>query len=530
MRPMLKPIAAALLLALAGASGCASAPVTHRHELRVAFAIDPASLSPLVAFQQDEIALDQLWCQTLVGLDERNRIVPILVTRIPSRENGDVSGDGTRITYHLRRDVRFADGVPFTSADVAFTFRALFDPANETSGIDAYQRVTGLTTPDAHTVVVRLRKPWSAAVNVLFAQADFAYGILPKHAFASTKISGTQWEQKAFGTGPFRVVAWHRGESLELEPNPEYRPKPKLRRILLRIIPDQTAALNALHTHEVDVAELNPDTVAAAAGIAGVRIDRLPQNGLRALYFQTTAEPTNDVHVRRAIAYALDPRALSKAWLGAFPRAMSIFPTPLRTWGAAPPPYPYDPAAAARELDAAGWHLRGRNRVKAGKQLEFVGAYDASKPELGRVTVVVQNQLAQLGVGVTVKAYANNLYSSPAGPLRTGRFSFTTGGLIGGSDPEQSINLLCSQARDGGDNYARFCSPALETYFTRQMAARSEAERHRDFDAIAKIARDEVPLLPLFEILYVQGVDTRVTGYTRNMLRYPVRAEAWDAL
>src|SRR5262249_51783404 len=155
-------------------------------------------------------------CQTLIGLSADNRDVPILVTRIPSRRNGDISADGMRITYHLRADAHFADGVPLTSADVAFTYRAIFDPRNRTVSVEPYRRIASLTTPDAHTVVIRLRAPWNAAVRVLFAQADYVYGILPKHAFADTKVVGTPWEDAPFGTGPFRVKKWLRGDRIVL--------------------------------------------------------------------------------------------------------------------------------------------------------------------------------------------------------------------------------------------------------------------------------------------------------------------------
>lgn len=519
---------ASLMMCFALLAGCTTAP-SHEHELRIALPIDPTSLSPLIAFDQNQIATDLLWCQTLVGLDERNHFIPVLVTRIPSRENGDVSADGLRITYRLRRDVRFADGVPLTSADVAFTYKAIFEPANA-AAIDAYARIAGLTTPDAHTVVVRLRKPWSAAVHVLFAQADFAYGILPKHAFVSPKTIGSAWDQKPFGTGPFRVKAWQRGESIELEPNPYFVPKPKLTRLVLRIIPNITSAFNALQTHELDIAELDSNALEEAAKISSLRIVRIPENGLRAVYFQTTTPPTNDVHVRRAIAYALDTYDLSKAWRGIYPRARSLFPAPLISWAAAQPPaYPHDLASAGRELDRAGWRLQGKARLKGGRPLILIGALDATSAVSASIALVVQEQLAPLGVGVTLKPYASNVFSAPAGPLRTGRFTFTPSRLFGGSDPEQSINLLCATSRDGGDNYSRYCSEPLERYFADQLAARNEAQRQRDFDAIARLVAADVPLIPLYDSLYIQGVDTRVSGYARNMLRYPVNAENWDA-
>jgi peptide/nickel transport system substrate-binding protein len=515
---------------LAFAAGCARPP-SHAHELRLTLPLDPASLSPLVAFDQNQIALDLLWCQTLVGLDERNRFVPVLLTRIPSRANGDVSTDGLRITYHLRPDVRFADGVPFTSADVAFTFRAIFDPANVAASVDAYRRVASLATPDPHTVVVRLREPWADAVHVLFAQADFAYGILPKHAFASTTIAGSAWASRPFGTGPFRVAAWKRGEGLELAPNPFFRPAPKLHRILVRVIANQTSAFDALRTHSVDAVELNVDNAGIAATVPGVRVVKLHENGLRALYLQTQAEPTNDVRVRRAIAYALDLGDLAKAWKNVYPAATSLFPAPLYSWPhRAIAPYPHDYARADALLDAAGWRLHDGIREKNGSPLALTIALDPTIAVVPRIAVVAQEQLARAGMQVSVKAYQTTIFSAPDGPERTGRFSLTPAALIGGSDPAQSINVLCAQARDGGESYSRFCSPVIEKAFADQLRATSEAQRHRDFDTIARVVHDDVPLVPLYDLLYIEGVDTRVTGYARNMLRFPVHPEQWDAL
>ncbi|MGZ3522506.1 MAG: ABC transporter substrate-binding protein [Vulcanimicrobiaceae bacterium] len=127
--------------------------------LRVAYASDPGSLDPLIAIDQDVIALNLFYCQTLVGLSADNRVVPILVTRVPSRQNGDISPNGTTITYHLCPEARFADGVPLTSADVAFTYRAIVDPRNRATSVQPYRRIASSRTPDAHTVVIHLRQP-----------------------------------------------------------------------------------------------------------------------------------------------------------------------------------------------------------------------------------------------------------------------------------------------------------------------------------------------------------------------------------
>ena len=148
---------------------------------------DPDSLNPLFSYVQRQIDLGQLYCETLVGLNDRNHIVPLLATQVPSQANGGISRDGKTIVYHLRRGVRFADGVELTSKDVAFTYRAILDPRNPVVDTEAYRAIVSLETPDPYTVRIRLRHPWAAATSELFAPSDFAFGILPAHAFASTR-------------------------------------------------------------------------------------------------------------------------------------------------------------------------------------------------------------------------------------------------------------------------------------------------------------------------------------------------------
>ncbi len=436
------------LTVLGSLAGC-SPRTLPQHELRIALPIDPTSLSPLYAFAQDQIALDLFWCQTLVGLDEHNRFIPILATRIPTRLNGDISSDGLTITYRLRRDVRFADGVPFTSADVAFTYRAILDPSNTTPSVGDYLRIASLRTPDAHTVVIKLREPWAAAVRVLFAEADEAYGILPAHAFTNSKITGSSWDQHAFGTGPFRVTEWEHGDRIVLEPNPYYAPHPKLQKIVIRIVPNQMTAFTALQTREVDVAVLTPDNVEQAERIDTLQIVRTPENGEVAFYLQTAAEPTRDFSVRSAISHALDVQALSKAWRGVYPIAQSIFPSTVISWrSATATPYRHDNALPNSELEAAGWHLQGNFRSRNSEPLSLVIVTSTSSEMITRIAVLAQQQLATIGAHVAVKTYSPSVLSGPEGAARTGRFGLLITAMIGDKIPSnRSISVASRHER-----------------------------------------------------------------------------------
>ncbi|MGA9944144.1 MAG: peptide ABC transporter substrate-binding protein [Candidatus Cybelea sp.] len=499
------------------------------HILRIAYAGDPASLVPLVAIDQEIIALDTLFCQTLVGLSADNRDVPILVTRIPSRRNGDISPDGTKITYHLRPDARFADGVPLTSADVAFTYRAIFDPRNRSTSVEPYRRIVSLRTPDARTVVIRLRQPWNAAVRVLFAQADYVYGILPKHAFSDTQVVGTAWENAPFCTGPFRVKSWLRGDRIILEPNPYYRPRPKLEQIVLKIVPNLNSNFVALQSGAVDVGTLTAENVSQAERVPGLRVRRFPENATHLLYLQTQTVPTRDVRVRQAIADALDYSALAAAWRNEYRGAGSFLPPPIVHWDSvAIPPYNHNAGGAKQKLDAAGWRMRQGVRYKDGAALAGLIGVNSEDPINVRIATLVQQQLAVIGMQLSIKANPVRVWFSPDGLLRNGKATLVGETWVGGGDPEQSLNFRCVQAVKGDENHSFYCSKRFETLFDDQTRTQSQAQRDRDFNAIQLLIHHDVPVIPLYYEDRLIGLSDRVTGYRLNMLWIPVDAENWD--
>jgi peptide/nickel transport system substrate-binding protein len=519
-------VACALTACATGENGKAPAPA---HVLRIADLSNPTSLDPLLAHDQDTIGFDLLFTQTLVGLSKDNRVVPILVTRVPSRDNGDVSADGKTIVYHLRRGIRFADGVPLTSADVAFTYRAIMDPRNPVLSEDEYRRVASLTTPDPYTVLVRLRTPWNAAVRELFAQSDFAFGILPAHAFASTSLVGAPWEERAFGTGPFRVTQWRRQDRVVLEPNPYYSPHPKLARIDLVMIPDYNTAAIALRTGEIDVAPLGPAQLSDPQLMSEVRVVRTAVNETAYLSIQTANPPTDDVRVRRAIADALDVPQIESPWHGRLPRAAAFLPPVLEWHDSSRSAITHDQAAAAAELDAAGWSLEHGVRMKDGSPLDVTIVAEGPGTPSTSDASIVQHQLAAVGIDAAIKLFPVAMFNGPDGPLRTGKFNLASSIWIGGADPEQSVVFSCDQIGPDGDNISRFCDRRFEAAFDDQVTTSDDRRRAADFMTMQRIVYDRLPVIPLTYFDYFDGVSPRVTGFARNMLEYPVDAEDWDA-
>ena len=331
-------------------------------------------------------------------------------------------------------------------------------------------------------------------MRVLFAEADYVYGILPAHAFQGTKVVGSAWEDSPFGTGPFRVARWFRGDSIVLEPNPYYAPRPRLKQIVLRIVPNLNTNFVALQSGSADIGTLTPENVENAARLPGITVQRVPENATGLLYMQTQAPPTNDLHVRRAIAYALDLDALANAWRRQYPTATSFLPPPIVTWKSVViQPYPHDLAAANRELDLAGWKLQNGERTKNGTTLNGLMGINAEDPLQPRIATLVQSQLAAIGMRLSIKANPSRVFFSPDGLLRDGKATLVQEPWVGGSDPEQSLNFQCAQAVKGDANHAFYCSKRFDALVADQAVASTEAKRAEDFNAIQVLIHDDVP-------------------------------------
>ncbi|HVA34060.1 MAG TPA: peptide ABC transporter substrate-binding protein [Candidatus Baltobacteraceae bacterium] len=529
MPRLVAAFALALLAACTKAGGTAGWGTPH--QMTIVRSNDPPSLNPLFEFDQPDIDLAQLYVEPLVGLSSQNTPIPIVASRVPTVRNGDVAPDGRTVTYHLRHDERFADGTPLTSKDVAFTYRAILDPRNPVAEAQPYRIVERLDTPDPYTVVLHLRRPWAAAVAALFAESDFIYGILPAHAFASTDVSHAAWNEHPFGSGPFRVVRWKRGDEIVLAPNPYARRKPRLRHLVIKIVPDRNTELLLLRTHAADVDDyLTNFQVVEARSIPDIRLVKTAKNFVDYLAFQTRRFPTDDPAVRRALLEAIDVGSIArKVYYGLWPVASTEIAPVLWAHDAAIPAPVYDPARAAAELDADGWRLHHGRRTKDGRPLRIELAYGTWSQEAASLATIVQAELAKIGVTTILRAYPTTVYYGvPNGTYYGGRFNLAWGGFYGGSDPEQSEIFTCDRVAPQGPNAQRWCDPRYDRLFLQQSRLLNRAARRNAFDAMQRVVNDAILFVPLVYEGNISAINPAVRGWNPNMLFEFSNSEDWD--
>jgi len=487
-------------------------------DVRIGYLGTIYTLDPLIAFGQRLIDLTQLYAQPLVGISPQNRAIPILCTAVPSVANGGISRDGLTITYHLRRGVRFADGVPFTSRDVAFTYRAILDPRNPVTEAEPYRRIASLTTPDPYTVRIRLKHPWSGAVHELFAATDYVYGILPAHAFHDDTdlVHATAWNEKPFGTGPFRVTQWNHGDSVVFGRNPYAWQPPKLQRVIVKMVADENSAYVDLLAHAIDFTDITYDQVARARAAPGIAVVAVARNEVDDVEFQT--EHLRDLAVRRALSYAIDRAGIARTVYHGY--------SPLATTEIAPLFPEHDAAIAAPPFDPA----RARALLR-GRHVSARITFNLSENVYKTVATVIQADLRAVGVDATLDgATPSLLYAPPAngGILYDGKFDLEIGGWYGGLDPEASEPWVCANRAPNGPNVARWCDARYDAAFAAQQRTLDPAVRTKQFALMQARIANQVPLIFLVYRTEFEAINPALHGFAPNMLYNFGQTQDWS--
>lgn len=493
--------------------------------LRIGTGIVPRTLNPLLATQTIEIAVDRLFASVLVTVDANGNFVPDLAAEVPSTINGGISADGLTIRYRLRDRVRWHDGRPFTSADVKFTFDAIMNPANDIVSRHGYDVVRAVETPDAHTVIFRLKHRFAPFVATVFGESDGPFCMLPAHVLASRKtINDAPFNALPIGTGPFKVVRWLRGNQIELVRNDDYfAGKPKLKSIVVKFIPDENSTVVELRTHEIDWAfQVSVDAYKSLRSLPAdeVRLVLSPFNGYEAIIFNTARGPTKDSRIRRAVMYALDKRALVHALTyGAAVPATQDLPPFLWAYDATIPPTPYDPIRAKRLLRAAGYGPAQR--------LSLDLYFEQSAAINRTLSVQIQSLLEPLGIDVHLHPQISSvIYASYSqnGTLERGHYDLALNTWISGIDPDNSSQFTCTNMPPNGVNPSYFCDPLMDRAQTVALDRYDRAGRKPAYARIERILERDVPQDFLWWPKQIEAINPDLHGFTPN----PV-TETWNA-
>jgi len=499
---------------------------TIPHVLRYATAEDIVGLNPHLSQQLVVSYMSSMTMAWLVKYDVHNLPVPELATVVPTQANGGISKDGLTLTYHVRKNAKWSDGVPFTADDVVFSTKVVLNPANNEVGRDGWDLITKVDEPDKYTVVYHLKKPYAAYAATFFGSGGANPCVLPVHLLGTLpNINNAPYNALPVGIGPFKYQSWKRADSVTLVPDPLYfRGLPKLKKIVFRIVPDRNTVLTQLETHEIDLwAGVSFAFYDRARAVPGIVVDRYPSYYFDHLDFQNTHPPLDDVRVRRALRMAIDREEI-KAKLHHGLGVIQDDPiSPIHpAHDPAVPTTPFDLAAAGKLLDDAGWTM-GPNglRTKNGKTMTFTFATTTGTPDADQGIELMRANWQKLGVAISVRHYPAPLMFAPyasGGIVYGGKWDMIT--FAWGGDPIGDLSNVysCEQIPPKGQNDPRYCDRKVTDAMNRFKLLYDSKQRQPYSNIVQQGIASDAPIavLDIREDTYARNTD--LTGFHPNQV------------
>lgn len=302
----------------------------------------------------------------------------------------------------LRNDVAWHDGRPFTARDVAFTIDWMKTVKSGTythhvTTVPGIQRVDVL---GEHQVRLNCAFACPFLGSVTLAHLP----MLPEHVW-STVAEPSKYTELPVGTGPYRLTSYQPGQAYRFEANPTYfAGQPRVRELVMPIIPNPSTTFTALRTGEIDVAmgEVPPELVAQFEGSDDITLVRTTPLQYPEVRMNHQRVPFDRAEFRRALSLAVDRQQLhDTVWLGRGRPAVKGYPHPRSPWTNPNLSTPYDPEAARRVLDELGFRDADGDGVREGPTgpLSFVLHVDGAVPIRVRAAQLVAEQLGEVGIG-----------------------------------------------------------------------------------------------------------------------------------
>ena len=437
----------------------------------------PTSLDPRIGVDAQSEHISPLIFDSLVRKDSHFNVQPWLATSWDTP-------DPLTYRFHLRTDVCFHNGKPLTSADVKYTLDSMRDGSIITAKAAAFARVDHIDAPDPATVVIHLKQPDAA---LLWNLSDGAIGIVPVG-------SGRDFAFHPVGSGPFRFVSQIQDDEVVLERSDNsWQPRPSIARIRFAVVPDAITRALELEKGSGDVCIncMTADMVNVLAQRPDLRVESTPGTVLNYISFNTQDSVLRDVHVRQAIAYAINrPLIIHSLWRDRARLAESLLPTQHWAWTGDVQQYPYDPAKANALLDAGGWK-------KDADGIRFHLTMKTSTDETSRLlAMILQQELRKIGIALEVRSFEFATFYSDIGK---GAFQMYTLRWLGNEDPDIFRYAYATASfPPHGANRGRYSNPELDNLTREASTSSDQAQRRADYVKVQQILAKDLPSINLW--------------------------------
>lgn len=444
-------------------------------------------------------------------------------------ESWEFSEDGLDLTFHLRPDAVWSDGVPITAEDVLFTFEAQTSSEIGWAFAEFKDRIREVEVIDEHTVTFHFDEQHP---NQLFEAVQGV--ILPKHAWGELPFE--QWSESSdwffehlVTSGPFLLASREPGQRFTLAKNPRYYEEgvPKVDQIVFEIVPEranQMSLLRAGRAHFVEFVDYG-DAASLAADPA-IHLETFIPRNYYFICWNTEREPFDDPRVRRALTLAIDRWAIVDSLFYGYGK-VSHSPLADNVWAHHDglEPWPYDPEAAAELLAEAGFADADGDGVleRDGEPLRFRLATNSENELRRNITVMIQSQLERVGIAVETDSID---FRSLGARLVEGDFDAVVAGVGVGTDLDLSYNFHT----DGVEvfNWGRFSDPEVDRLIETINAGGDLEEQKARFFELQEALHELQPVTFLYQGLRLVAVREPLTGVDPNPISTFSGLRYWD--
>ena len=405
-------------------------------------------------------------------------------------ESWTVSRDGLVYEFVLRKGARFHNGEPVTAEDVKFSF----DRYRGTSARALKDQVAAVEVVDPQRVRFRLKRPWPDFLT-FYSSTTGAGWIVPKKYVEQVGDEG--YKKLPIGAGPYRFVSFTPGVELVFEAFEQYwRKTPSVKRLVFRVIPDETTRLAALKRGEVDI-------VYSIRGELADELKRSPGLGLKAVVLQGTfwlyfadqwdaKSPWHDRRVRQAASLAINRPGINEALTLGFSKLTgSIIPTSFEYYWQPPAPT-FDRAAAKKLLAAAGYP----NGFESGEYF-----CDGTYANLGEAVI---NDLQAVGIRSALRPLERAAFFAGYSEKKFKNLIQGSSGAFGNA----ATRLEAFVAAGGAYVYGTY--PDIDGLFQEQAADSDLKRRESTLMRIQQLVHDKVVYAPIWQLGFINGLGPRV--------------------
>lgn len=457
---------------------------------------EPDTLNRLTATDAYSDRINNLVFDSLIERDNET-----LEFKPKLAKSWEVSEDKLTYTFRLREDVKWHDGKPFTAEDVIYTYKQILNPEVDSPHLKVYYKDIGeVESVDDYTVKFTYKLPY-------FKALEFVGGIpiIPKHVFDNGEnFNNHPAGRKPIGNGPYRFVEWKTGKHILLERNEDYWNKekmPDIKKVLFKIISDDTIALQVLKKGELDLSSLRPiqwvrQTESEMFNRQFMKHQYFTPSyryigwNLRRPYFQ-------DKKVRQALTHLVNrPAIVEKLEYGLGKITTGPFWVFGYEYNSDIQPIPYDPQAAKKLLDEAGWIDRDGDgiREKDGVKFSFTFLLPAGAAFYERLATIMKKDFEDAGIDINIRTME---WSTFVQQLNLREFDAVSLAWSFGFD-EDPYQVWHSSQAEKGSNFIGFTNGEADKIMENARQVFDKEKRAELYHRLHAIIHDEQPYTFLY--------------------------------